>query len=68
MADPKAFNSVTSTSIIPLNASGEDPDGALVGIQYYVDGLPYPSADGWIERKKGIPEESQNYPIQLNLK
>ena len=38
-----------------------------MGIQYYVDGLPYPSEEGWIERKKGIPEESQNYPIQLDL-
>ena len=64
LADPSAFNAVTSTSIIPLSASGEDPDGALVDVQYYVDGVAYGSP---LLRKAGITELSQNYATQLDL-
>ena len=64
LADPSAFNAVTSTSIIPLSASGEDPDGALVDIQYFVDGVAYGSP---LLRKAGITELSQNYATQLDL-
>ena len=64
LADPSAFNAVTSSSVFPCNASGEDPDGALEYVQYYVDGVAYGPP---LARKPGITELSQNYATQFNL-
>ncbi|MDA0723377.1 MAG: Ig-like domain-containing protein, partial [Verrucomicrobia bacterium] len=35
------YDSITSTSTIPLQASGADSDGDFKGIQFYVEGQPY---------------------------
>ena len=32
---------MSNTSSIRLNATGSDPDGTVVAVQYYVDGIPY---------------------------
>ena len=42
MSDPVDFGAITSSSIIPLTARANDPDGAIVAVQYYVDGEMYP--------------------------
>ena len=39
-------------SVIPLSATGRDPDGALVGIKYYLDGVLHKS----INRYEGLAE------------
>ena len=64
LANPVSFNAITSTSVIPLSATGNDPDGALVGLQYYLDGVKYGDA---IFRKPGSVEESQIYSTLLDL-
>ena len=64
MSNPVDFNAITSTSVIPLTARAEDPDGAVVAVQYYVDGETYLDA---IKRVEGISEGSQAYPTLLEL-
>ncbi len=58
------FDSITSQSTIPLSADGNDPDGTMVGIQFYLDGKKYGDE---ILRTEGIAEEEQRYPILLDL-
>ena len=38
LSNPNQFDAVTSTSVIPLTVTGEDPDGALSSVSYYQDG------------------------------
>ena len=64
MSNPRDFNAITSSSIIPLTARADDPDGAVVAVQYYVDGDVYLAA---INRIEGIAEEAQAYPILLDM-
>ena len=63
LADPSAFNAVTSTSIIPLSARSEDPDGLLERVSYYSDG----SLISTIDRIQGVPEASQSYPLLYDV-
>jgi len=58
------FQSITSKSTIPLSADGNDPDGMILGIQYYLEGNPYGDE---ILRTEGIAEEEQKYPMLLEL-
>ncbi len=39
--DALLFDSATISSSIPISITGTDEDDAIVGVQYYVDGLPY---------------------------
>jgi hypothetical protein len=39
--DDLIFNSATNGSSIPVSVTGTDEDDALVGVQYYVDGVPF---------------------------
>ena len=39
--DDLIFNSATNGSSIPVSITGTDEDDALVGVQYYVDGVPF---------------------------
>ena len=64
MAEPGSLNLLTTTSKIPLSAKGDDSDGAMVGMQFYVDGKPY---GGEIPRIIGLAEEAQSYSVQLDL-
>jgi len=64
MSNPRDFDAITSTSVIPLTARAEDPDGAVVAVQYYVDGETYLDE---IKRVEGISEGSQAYPTLLKL-
>jgi hypothetical protein len=72
MSNPVDFDAITSSSIIPLTARANDPDGAMVAVQYYVDGELYPSPtspndDTSIKRVEGIAEEIQAYPTLLDM-
>ena len=72
MNNPSDFDAITSSSIIPLTARANDPDGAMVAVQYYVDGEVYPSPtilknDTSIKRVEGIAEEIQAYPTLLDM-
>jgi len=64
MEDPSGFSKITSSSIIPLSSQGYDPDGALIGVQYYVDGQKYKPEQF---RIPGISEETQSFPITLKI-
>ena len=72
MNNPSDFDAITSSSIIPLTARANDPDGAMVAVQYYVDGEIYPAPttlknDTSIKRVEGIAEEIQAYPTLLDM-
>ncbi|MEC7800718.1 MAG: Ig-like domain-containing protein [Verrucomicrobiota bacterium] len=56
-------NSMSNTSSIRLNATGSDPDGTVVAVQYYVDGIPYGEE---IPRRPGVDQGFSNYPINLS--
>ena len=51
-------------STIPLSSKGNDPDGALETIQYYVDGEKYKNPQS---RIPGISEDTQSYPISFRI-
>ena len=41
LLQPLPFTSITSTSTISFSASGNDDDGSIDGLQFYVDGVAY---------------------------
>ena len=63
LSDPESLGSITSTSIIPLSARGEDPDGVLEKVHYYVDG----NLTKTINRLPGLSETDQSYSLLLDI-
>ena len=63
LSDPSDFGAITSTSVVPLTARGEDPDGALEFIHYYIDGTLLKS----IPRISGLAETNQAYSTLLDI-
>ena len=58
------YISATSTSVIPLAASGIDPDGSLKGVQFYVNGEAYGDP---ILRPSGLAQNLATYSLQFNV-
>ena len=53
---------VSTTSTIRVNARGQDIDGTLVGMQFYLDGVPYGEE---ILRSPEISQDAANYSVDL---
>jgi len=60
MVDP-VFDSITSTSTIPLLAKGSDADGNFIGVQFYVNGQPEGKK---LFRASSESPEATNYTLQ----
>ena len=60
MVDP-VFDSITSTSTIPLLAKGSDADGNFIGVQFYVNGKPEGKK---LFRASSESPEATNYTLQ----
>ena len=52
---------MSTTSTIRVNARGQDIDGTLVGMQFYLDGVPY----GEEIRSPEISQDAANYSVDL---
>ena len=57
------MDSVTGTSVIPLNASSEDLDDVVESVTFYVDGVEFDSK----KRNKNVQENLQNYSTSFDL-
>ena len=64
VADLLEFNdtSMSTTSIKRITAQGQDFDGTLVGIQFYVDGVPYGDE---ILRRPNVSQDMAKYTVDL---
>ena len=63
MINPSAFSSLTSTSVIPLSARSQDPDGTVQSVSYYVDGVLL----NQINRLTGVSETDQSFPMLFDV-
>ena len=63
LSDPGELGSVTSTSTIPFSARGEDPDGVMEKVHYYIDG----NLTKTITRSAGLAESDQSYSLLLDI-
>ena len=58
------YSTATSTSVIPVAATGIDPDGSFEGAQFYVNGEAYGDP---IFRPSGVPQDAATYSTMLDL-